>query len=282
MTAQSQRTPPQPSLIALSSELHRDLAFLKDFGWSFAATSPILTIVGAEAHRCAAFFPLVIMDVTPEAAPEATRDLELVSLHATTAGENWCVTSDGRWLAGYIPAVLRAVPFRLIKSDDPEGRSVLCIDELSPLLTKTQNPESDRMSPLFNADGSLSSFTRSQLDFIAQVTSNHLATKEILQKISQENILTPWSASVVRGGQNLEMRNLLIIDEKALNALPDEAFLRLRHAGALPLIYSQLMSLAQIENLQRLARFYDQSQRRSLQNEASEKNDPSSDVEFEF
>ena len=214
------------------------------------------------------------MDVTPEDAPQATRDLELVSLHATTSGENWCVAPDGRWLAGYIPAVLRAAPFRLVKSDDPEGRSVLCVDELSPLLTKAQASESDRTSPLFNADGSLSDFTRSQLDFIAKVTNNHLATKDILQKISQENILVSWSASAMRGGQNLEMRNLLVVDENAFNALPDEAFLRLRHAGALPLIYSHLLSLSQVENLQRLARFYDQAQKHSETSATPEDGDP--------
>ena len=282
VTAQGQKASPQPSLVALNSEQHRDMAFLKDCGWSFAATSPILTIVGAEAHRCAAFFPVVIMDVTPETASQETRDLELISLHATTSGENWCVAPDGRWLAGYIPAVLRAAPFRLIRSDDPEGRSVLCVDELSPLLARTQASESDRMLPLFNTDGSLSDFTRSQLDFIAKVTSNHLATKDILQKIAQENILIPWSASVVRGGQNLEMQNLQVVDENALNALSDEGFLRLRRAGALPLIYSHLLSLSQVENLQRLARFYDQNQQRPDQNTASDGNSSSSDVEFKF
>ena len=41
VTAQGQKTSPQPSIVALNSEQHRDVAFLKDYGWSFVAESPI-------------------------------------------------------------------------------------------------------------------------------------------------------------------------------------------------------------------------------------------------
>jgi len=47
--------------------------------------------------------------------------------------------------------------------------------------------------------------------------------------------------------------NLHRIDEAALGKLSDEAFLGLRQASALPLAYAQLLSLNQLEVLQRLA-----------------------------
>jgi hypothetical protein len=44
------------------------------------------------------------------------------------------------------------------------------------------------------------------------------------------------------------------IDEAALKALPDDAFLKLRKSSALPIVYAQLLSAAHIGIFEQLAR----------------------------
>ncbi len=244
------------SLTPLSLESHKTLGLATNKGWSFAAASPILTIVGAEIQRCAAFFPVAIMDTSPKEAPAEQREFELVTIHSVSAGENWFVTPDGRWIAGYIPAVLRAVPFRLMRAPDTQDQLVLCIDENSPLLVDTtKNPKA---RPLFETDGTLSADMRARLEFLTAVANDHSNTRAILAAIAGAGLLAPWSITINKNNKPLQMKNLYRVDAEALNALPDDVFLSLRKSGALPLIYNHLASLAQTENLQRAATLQDQ------------------------
>ena len=75
------------------------------------------------------------------------------------------------------------------------------------------------------------------------------------------------------------MEGLYRIDEAALNALPDDAFLSLRKPGALPLAYAQLMSMSQFGKLQQAAvvkaKMMDQ-----LQAQAASQKPPLSDFDF--
>ena len=247
------------SLIPLSVENHKNLGLITNRGWSFAASSPILTIVSAEVHRCAAFFPVAIMQVSAKDAPEDQQEFELVSIHSVSAGENWFVAPDGRWLAGYIPAVLRAVPFRLMRAPDAQDQLVLCIDENSPLLTDTTKDPKAR--PLFENDGSLSADMKTRLEFLTAVANDHGNTRAKLYAIAKAGLLKPWSLTINKNNKPLHMKNLYQVDAEALDDLSDETFLSLRKVGALPLIYNHLASLAQTDNLQRAATIQDQMER---------------------
>ena len=51
----------------------------------------------------------------------------------------------------------------------------------------------------------------------------------------------------------MPVEGLYRIDEAALNALPDDAFMPLRKTGALPLAYAQLLSMNQLALLPKAA-----------------------------
>ena len=53
----------------------------------------------------------------------------------------------------------------------------------------------------------------------------------------------------LKTGESLGLPECAVIDEAKLNALPDDAFAALRRAGALTLIYCQLMSMNSWSNL---------------------------------
>jgi hypothetical protein len=58
--------------------------------------------------------------------------------------------------------------------------------------------------------------------------------------------------SIKQGEQSVSVNGLYRIDEAALNALGNKAFLALRRSGALPVAYAQLLSMNQMGVLQRL------------------------------
>jgi len=66
----------------------------------------------------------------------------------------------------------------------------------------------------------------------------------VLEKHKQ--LMVPLNIHVQSGEATRDVVGLYRIDEEALLALPDDAFLELRRASALPLAYAQLISMAQI------------------------------------
>ena len=67
-----------------------------------------------------------------------------------------------------------------------------------------------------------------------------------------------------------EIGGLYRIDEKRLNELPAEEFEEIRKAGALPLIYSQLLSMQHLPILGKLAEAHAQADRPVPQNDQGE------------
>jgi len=63
-------------------------------------------------------------------------------------------------------------------------------------------------------------------------------------------LIQPWPRNLQQGENTVPVEGFHRIDEAALNALPDEAFLALRKTGALPLAYAQLLSMNQLGKLQ--------------------------------
>ena len=90
------------------------------------------------------------------------------------------------------------------------------------------------------------------LELLSQVERSRMATQAAVDALAAAGLIQPWPLNIQQGEQNVPVTGLYRIDEAALNALENEAFLTLRRSGALLVAYAQLLSMNQLAVLQRL------------------------------
>lgn len=160
-------------------------------------------------------------------------------------GKNLFVAPDGRWLGSYVPSALRGYPFLLGNTED--GKQLLCVNEAGGLFT--DGPEGERF---FEDDGSPSQAVKDVLDFLTQVEFNRPATAAACAALQAQNLIEAWPIAVRTEVGKRQIEGLFRVNETAMNALADEAFLSLRQRGALALAYAQLLSMQHLPILDKL------------------------------
>lgn len=227
-----------PNIQAISREHHAGTRWQRYSGYRFAAQDAVAPLAAQEFPRAAMMLPIAFMPSEGGFIPVAVQGLK--------AGQNLFVAADGRWLGAYVPAAYRSYPFRLATTE--EGTQVLCIHEDSGLVT--EGPEGE---PFFNEDGTPSKPVADVLDFLNKVQANREVTVRICGLLQRHGLIQPWPIRLQgpEGEQNIE--GLHRIDEAAFNALPAEAFMELREAGALPIVYCHLLSMQHLQLLVKLA-----------------------------
>jgi hypothetical protein len=188
--------------------------------------------------RAALHMPLAFVRLKEALLPAAVLGLQ--------PGVNLFVAADGRWTAGYVPALLRSRPFALLPVQD--GRKVLCVDEEAAQVSARQ--ESPEAQPFFGGDAKLAPGLQQFLTFLSKVDNNRELTVKASAALESHKLVVPWEVKLEGDkGTTRSVEGLYRVDEAALIALPDEAFLELRRTGALPIAYAQLISMAQMAAL---------------------------------
>lgn len=228
-----------PQLTAITAENFSGKAWRRYTGYAFAAGETLIPLVVAELAQAVPAMPLGFV--------QSGEGFQLVAVTALQPGANLFVAPDGRWLGAYVPAALRGYPFRLVKPQD-RADSVLCIDEASGLVVEAGQGET-----FFDEDAQPSKALRDVLELLSQVERSRMATQAAVDVLVAASLVQPWPLSIKQGDQNVPVTGLYRIDEAALNALDNEAFLTLRRSGALPVAYAQLISMNQLGVLQQLA-----------------------------
>lgn len=159
--------------------------------------------------------------------------------------QNLFVTADGRWISTYIPAQYRGYPFALVKTDANE--LVLSVDIDSGLVAE-HFPE-----PFFDEYDEPSKLVQQILHFLGEVSSNQEATLSICSALRQANLIVPWQITMKAAGGEQIVQGLYRIDEARFENLGAEELHHLHRAGALPLVYCQLLSMQHIHRLTALA-----------------------------
>ena len=228
-----------PQLTAISAENFSGKAWRRYTSYAFAARETLIPMVVDELTQAVPAMPLCFV--------QSGDGFQFVTVTALQQGANLFVAPDGRWLGAYVPAALRVYPFRLVKPEDRED-SVLCINEASGLVVEAGQGET-----FFDEDGQPGKALRDVFELLSQVERSRLVTQAAVDALAAANLVQPWPLRIQQGEQNLPVTGLYRIDEAALNALEDEAFLTLRRSGSLPMAYAQLLSTNQLTVLQRLS-----------------------------
>lgn len=222
---------------AVSVERHAHKAWRPLSHYSHAQGRALVGIVPSEIAQAVQAFPLAF--VVQNGA------VNLVAMLGVAANSNLFVASDGKWLGSYVPALLRAHPFSIAEANNSQ---ILCIDEAVGLA----GDDEDNARPFFDAAGQLAKPTADVVQFIQTLTAQLAQSSQMAGLLLEHKVLEPWPIEV-RGTQvESKLEGLLRINEKALGALSDDAFLGLRR-GALALAHAQLLSMANIAMLPRIA-----------------------------
>jgi hypothetical protein len=230
-----------PKFVPLSRTLHGNKTWKRAPDYRFAAKVPVVPIVAQEVAAASSEMPLGFVG-TGQA-------FELVALVSRRADENLYVAPDGAWLVKYVPALLRAHPFRLLRPKGSE-KMVLCIDEDSDRVKDGAGEE------IFFDDGDKpAKAVREVLRLLEAVERNRHATSLAVQALAQAGVIVSWEIKIREGDKDVPVKGFHRIDEGALAGLDDAAFLKLRAAAALPLAYGQLISMHQLATLARLVEF---------------------------
>lgn len=207
--------------------------------YRFAATQSHARLLAHELSVVLTNQPIAFLRAGDVFVPAA-----ILSLHD---GRNLYVAPDGRWLAGYVPEVFRNHPFAL--GEQADGQQVLCVDEESALLSDTEG------DALFEADGSQAPLLRAVVERLQRFVANEQATARACAALARHRLIVPWALQVHTEGVAAPetVQGLYRVDEVALDALSDEAFLELRRTGALPVAWCQLLSMRHVSLLRTLA-----------------------------
>ena len=138
---------------ACQSAQHAAKGWRRPAGFAHAAAEAVVPLVGAEFGKAATAMPIAFVAQAGGYQP--------VALMSPIAGRNLFIGPAGQWLGGYVPAFLRAYPFRLARANETE-QAILCIDEDSGLVVDADGAEQS----FFDADGKPSPETKAVLDFL--------------------------------------------------------------------------------------------------------------------
>lgn len=223
---------------AVSKERHATQFWKPYTSYAFASKDTITPLVAQELPRAAMVLPVAF--VQHEDA------FVLAAVQGFIPGRNLLVDADGRWLATYVPAGYRGYPFALAVNE--QGEQVLSIREDEGVLSSTEGER------FFGDDGQPSKRVQGVLDFLSQFAANRTFTQRVCALLEKHELIQPWPINVKAGEREKAVQGLFRIDEAALNALPGEAYLELREAGALPLAFCQLLSMQHLSKLAELGK----------------------------
>jgi len=224
-------------LTAITRAQYADKRWKRYTSYSFAAKDAVAPLVVQEMPTACMHMPIGFVDTG--------KGFQLVAVLGLQKDMNLWVTPEGRWVGPYVPAVYRGYPFTLARSEDE--RRVLCVREDSGLVTSSGG------EPFFDEKGEISQPLKDVMSFLEQVAVNNQKTLALCALLAKHNLIQPWNVTLKFNEEERALEGLYRVDEAALNQLPSEDFDVLRKAGALPLVYCQLLSMQHLRRLGQLA-----------------------------
>jgi hypothetical protein len=224
-----------PKFVPVSRQQHAAKRWLRPKNFSFAAHEMLIPLMAAEVPSVAVRYPIVFVERQETLFPAALLGL--------LPGKNLFVGGDGRWLADYVPALIRAYPFALVTAE--ADRRVLCFAEDSGLMSEDSDGE-----PFFADQGDEPPAELAKIiEFLQQIELRRAAAAHACACLKKHGLLQPGILTIKTPEKEHQVPGLLRLDEAALAALSGDALHELQQAGALPLAYAHLLSMQHLSAL---------------------------------
>lgn len=213
-----------PELTAISRDRHAARRWHRIPHYRFAAGEVVVPVVLEELPRAALCLPLALI--------RQGSGYQLVAVTGLRPGQNAFVTPEGKWLAPYVPAVLRGYPFRLAQTEDQ--RLMLCVDEGSGLVDTGPGGEA-----FFTEGGEVAPAVTEILEFLQQVEHNRGLTQQAIRVLAERELIQPWPLTL----EAQAIEGLYQVDLSRFDSLDGQALETLQRSGALRLAHSQWLSM---------------------------------------
>lgn len=171
----------------------------------------------------------------------------IVAIQGLQNDTNRFLSGDGTWAGSYVPMAYRNYPFCLGSDKENSGDAIFCVNTDSELIIGDDSGE-----PFFDKDGDLAPSLKEISESLVMVKNNLKATSFACNILLSHNLIKPWTISIKSGESQQDVHGLFCINQEALNELSDEAFVELRTAGLILVIYCQLLSMTNIHVISRL------------------------------
>lgn len=227
-----------PSYQAINKSNFGHLKWKRYENYQFASLDTVAPIVVQELSKVCLSLPIVFIKQENEFVSAVLQGLQ--------QGQNLCVAPDGRYIIPYVPSVYRSYPFNLAQAD--HDQLVLCADMDSGLIGEYFEES------FFDNDGNPSKPVREVLHFLQQVSYNKQLTRRVCAALDVEELIEPWPIKIKNNnGDEQTINGLYRINESKFNSLNADALFRIHQAGAMPVVYCQLLSMQHIHTLGKLA-----------------------------
>ena len=223
------------SVVPITIEKHGKSKVKTIQNFDYAKSINMASIMAHEFSRAASIYPIVFIE-------DKTKDqFKPVVLLGLEDGENLFV-QDEKWQASYIPAIIRRYPFALAKTGE-EGRFMVCIDEGSDLFNTEEGQD------LFNENGEPAELMERVKRYLAELQQMDTFTEGFCSYLAEKNMFTPLNMKVRLGNELRNITGAYIVNEERLNSLSNDTVLEMHAKRYIPIVYSHLSSISQIERL---------------------------------
>jgi hypothetical protein len=227
-----------PSVLDIARHAQASISTKTDF--SFVKSTNSIPINAIEFIEAVKTYPIVFTN------DENPLPVAIVGLER----ENYFIKPDNHWKeSAYIPAYVRQYPFIFFERSE-EKKFYLCVDEAAPQFSATQT---ENNTSLYTKDGKPTSLTNNALKFCTAFYQQHLITRNFCADLKEHKLLQTYQSEVtLASGKKTKLSGFQMIDEKALNSLPDKVYLSFRKKGWLPFIYFSLASTSNWKSIAEL------------------------------
>ena len=227
--------------IALDTVLHRDLRLKNELN-AIPKLAPFTSFMVSvsEFADAALNFPILFVRAAPDALGHDT--VAPVAVFGLKPGEN-LFAIDGKWDAGYVPAMLRAYPFTMARIEGSD-RWAIVFDNTWEGMSRTEG------IPLFNEKGEASELLNGVHKFVQDLETDLERTRQACAALLEMKLLKPMRFdATLANGEALSVDGFMTVDEEAVSKLPDAQIAQMYRNGMLGLLNVHSVSL---NNMRRL------------------------------
>jgi hypothetical protein len=225
-------------IVPINNTTHRTLKVRESQGFPHARNQHMAILAACEIMSSSINYPVVFTK-----HPETGRFLCL-ALFGLESGENLFFNKNG-WKSTYVPMNITRTPFAMVESGKGDDAMLICIDEDSPYISKTEG------AALFDENGDQTEFLENVVSSMSDMASHERHTQLLISKLVDMRLLVPISIVMSdSGGQETELMDATYtVSEGRLRELPEEQLLDLHKADYLGPIYSLMNSLELINKM---------------------------------
>ena len=250
-------------LTPITKEIFGQKRFKRNLTYHFASRDVIAPLALQELSTAMLHAPIAFAKVQDHLMP--------VMILGLGGEKNLFVAPDGRWIGRYIPICYRFQPFVLASVQG--GQHVLCCDDDSDLISDIEG------EPFFDEAENPSKVVTDIMNFLGQHQSNRSATRDLCGVLEKHGLISAWPIKLKNQDTSKEimLSGLYRVDEQVFSQLDSTTLGMVHQAGALPLIYCQLLSMQHLSMLGDLSTAHVEVQRRM---QAADQPEADSEITF--